>query len=188
MAKDFINLAIDFDATIATEKFPDVGALLPGAKKWINHFYDLGYIITIWTCREIGTDDYFKAVKFLADNEIKYHYFNDNSPERQLYFLGQNSRKIGADVYFDDKAFKCTGDNWDEFAEYVETLEVREPIIQSPRVADDTLLELLKDMTFYNLYKRQKRMSKEIAMLSSEYKKCTVKLNEKMAELMGTDE
>ena len=98
-------LAIDFDNTIVNVRdFPHIHSLRKGAKKYINKLYDEGYYIIVWTCR---TDagrcyDNSDAVRFLNENGIKFHLINDNHYALKNHFQN-NSRKISADIYIDDK-------------------------------------------------------------------------------------
>lgn len=95
-------LAIDFDGTIVEHAYPRMGKLKSGAREAINALYDDGYTIIIWTCRYLLRD--LKACeKFLHDNNIKYHYINQNATA-----LFDSRPKIFADVYIDDKGYKFT--------------------------------------------------------------------------------
>jgi hypothetical protein len=93
-------LAIDFDDTIAITEWPEIKGLRENAKEVINKLYDEGHQIIIWTCRTDHTQD--AAEKFLIANGIKYHRINANCPKLCEVF-GNDSRKIGADLYIDDK-------------------------------------------------------------------------------------
>jgi hypothetical protein len=93
-------LAIDFDDTIVTTEWPEIKGLRKGAKEVINQLYQDGHQIIIWTCRTDKTQD--EAEKFLVANGIMYHRINQNCPILCDKF-GNDSRKIGADLYIDDK-------------------------------------------------------------------------------------
>jgi uncharacterized HAD superfamily protein len=98
-------IAVDLDGTL-TEKarFPEIYDITPrelgkiyskvkpknSIIKLINHLYDKGYIIYIFTSR----NDLFQRQikKWLAQNKIKYHYFITNKP---FY-----------DILIDDKAIR----------------------------------------------------------------------------------
>lgn len=96
-----LYLAVDFDGTLVTEAYPDIGKLLPDAKKYVNQLYDDGHYIIIWTCRdgEFTT----KVEQFLFESGVKFHKINDNGPLKILGF-GTNCRKVSADIYIDDKS------------------------------------------------------------------------------------
>ncbi|AGI11384.1 HAD-like domain containing protein [Listeria phage LP-125] len=115
-------IAIDFDGTIASEQeesYPLVGELLPYAKETIEELVELGAVITVWTCREeLGMD---LCLDFLASNNIPYHFVNENNPDK-IAIWKNDTRKIGADLYIDDKALKAVGKE-------VDWLEIRKNII-----------------------------------------------------------
>lgn len=99
MRKKFI-LAIDFDGTIATASFPEVGTLREGAYEIINQLYKEGHKIIINTCRSGKYEG--MAEDFLKENDIPYHFINTNLPELITEY-GNDCRKISADFYIDDK-------------------------------------------------------------------------------------
>lgn len=99
-------IAVDFDGTLVDHKFPDIGALKPGAKEALAAFKKAGHKIAIWTCRS-GEQE--RAVRvFLNENDIPFDTVNSPAPGADL-----GTRKIYADVYIDDKGFRFE-DNWDE--------------------------------------------------------------------------
>lgn len=93
-------ISVDFDDTISKQAYPDCGELIENAKEVINELYDAGHLIIINTCRMDEPAD--KAKQFLEDHGIKYHRFNEHA-EHILEHYGNDTRKIFADVYIDDK-------------------------------------------------------------------------------------
>lgn len=111
-------VAIDFDETIATNGYPDIknAKLLPYAKKGIEKIQEAGWRTVLWTCRE--NQYLIDAIEFLRENEIFLDAHNENIlTNREYEELGYvDSRKIGADVYIDDR--NINGDiNWEKIAE-----------------------------------------------------------------------
>ena len=95
-----IVIAIDFDGTIVEENYPLIGELREGADKYINKLHNEGHTIIIHTCR---SGVYAReAFRFLVDKEIEFDYFNENDP-RLIEMYDNDSRKISADLYIDDK-------------------------------------------------------------------------------------
>lgn len=101
--KDGIKrIAIDFDGTITTlVPHPEIGELQPGVKRVMDLIKEAGGIISIWTCR--GGSDEPKVKEFLEKHDIPYDYFNAASQCVLDEFNGQESPKIFADVYIDEK-------------------------------------------------------------------------------------
>ncbi|MDD4469472.1 MAG: hypothetical protein PHR29_06000, partial [Acholeplasmataceae bacterium] len=69
-----------------------------------------------------------EMVEFLLDNEIKFDEVNQNLCYR-IEEYGNDCRKIGADVYIDDKAYPCNIINWNEIYNFVSRKANRKPLI-----------------------------------------------------------
>ena len=100
MVNGKLVLAIDFDGTIATINFPEVGEIRKDAAKYIRKLYREGHHIVINTCRSGKAEGL--AEDFLKAHDIPYHYINSNLPELIVEYK-QDCRKISADYYIDDK-------------------------------------------------------------------------------------
>lgn len=101
-----MDIAIDFDGTLARDRWPEIGELRPGAKKVINWLKKRGHTLILYTCRE-GV--YLaKAHIFLEKHGIKFDYYNENT-EGRIWEYGGDCRKISADLYIDDKALFFPG-------------------------------------------------------------------------------
>jgi len=95
-----MTIAIDFDGTICKQSFPEVGALIKDADKYIRKLHKDEHTIIINTCRSGKYEG--MAQDFLDANNIPYDYINSNLPEL-ITFYKQDCRKISADVYIDDR-------------------------------------------------------------------------------------
>ena len=97
----FKYYAVDFDGTIVTNHYPGVGELLPDAKRVLQRIAANGGDISLWTCRV--DNELSDAVNYMKMNDIPYDRVNENPPFlMELY--GNDTRKIGAEFYIDDKA------------------------------------------------------------------------------------
>lgn len=95
-------LAIDFDGTIVKNAWPDIGPLRFGAKTVLQWLNQRGHTLVLWTCRE--GQAMYRAANFAArQTGVVFQYINENDPKRTLQY-NNDSRKIGADWCFDDKA------------------------------------------------------------------------------------
>lgn len=96
-------VAVDFDGTLCTNAWPNIGVIDIFQKRVIQRLCELhkaGWVIILWTCRE---GKYLEdAVKFCVNNSIPIDYINENIPEIKETF--GDSRKICADLYIDDRA------------------------------------------------------------------------------------
>lgn len=93
-------LAVDFDGTIHTGEYPQVGPERNEAGLYLRILASEGYGIIINTCREGISLAY--AINWLDNNGIPYHYVNCNFPHL-IEEYSADCRKISADVYIDDK-------------------------------------------------------------------------------------
>lgn len=101
-----MNVAVDFDGTIADHVFPDIGKPVPGAFKWLKRLQKAGARLILWTMRSDGQkhgDVLTAAVEFCREHGIEFFGVNGN-PEQATW---TTSPKAYAQVYIDDAAFGC---------------------------------------------------------------------------------
>lgn len=91
------SVAFDFDGTLCENKFPEIGEPKEDIVKLLKIFNENKWNIIIWTCRSNNYKD--NMVDWLNDNKIPYDSINENPNN---YFKNE-SRKIYADLYIDDK-------------------------------------------------------------------------------------
>ena len=94
-------IAVDFDGTLCASAFPDIGAPnIPLIDLLIARRRN-GCRVLLWTCR-VG-EQLEAAVSWCRMFGLEFDAVNENLPEiNDLY--GNETRKIYADVYLDDKA------------------------------------------------------------------------------------
>ena len=93
-------IAVDFDGTLHTGKWPGIGAPQPYAVDVMNKLKADGHYLIIWTCRE--GDLLVNAINWLQEKGIPFDRVNDNHPEGTVRY-GNNARKVHAHLYVDDK-------------------------------------------------------------------------------------
>lgn len=121
-----IVLAIDFDETIVfNEPFPNIKGVLPKADYYINKLYEEGYYIIINTCR-YGQHEH-EAVEYLKLNSIPFHLINAHHPDL-ITFYGNDTRKISADIYIDDKNLDALPD-WEGIYLKIKNRQIVKPIL-----------------------------------------------------------
>jgi len=116
-----IIIAIDFDGTITTN--PDISEseliLRPECKRVLNRMFDTGVKLILWTCR---TGEHLTKAKAFLFGEGLYGVFtsiNDHIPQVYTKY-SDASRKVGADLYLDDKNFGCDVNTmWTELEKYI---------------------------------------------------------------------
>lgn len=92
-------IAIDFDGTIVEHRYPAIGAQRPFAFETLKALQKKGHRLILWTHRTGRTLE--EAVKYCKDNGVEFYAVNSNYPEEK--WDTQDSRKILADVYIDDR-------------------------------------------------------------------------------------
>lgn len=95
-------VAVDFDGTIAKTEYPRIISPIYETIALLNKLKEKGATIILWTCRE--GKELKEAVEWCKLNNVPIDLVNENDKSR-IDFWGNNSRKISADLYIDDKAF-----------------------------------------------------------------------------------
>ena len=148
--------AVDFDNTLAVTQFPEIIEPITPMIEAMKHLQNDGNIIILNTCR--CGEDLAAAVAFCKDNGLEFDYINENVRENVEKF-GNDSRKIFAHVYIDDKAWNPEEDltdemqaakNWKEYeeakAEFAQQLaniatRFADPIVQAAKRFSDRINE-----------------------------------------------
>lgn len=106
-------IAVDFDGTVVTNKYPSIGQLLPHAKRVLHRLKQSGHDLILWTCR---CDNAFKeAVAWCKEQGLPFDLYNDVTEGTiELYGLPEPAKelrfyKVFADVYIDDKSLEWYG-------------------------------------------------------------------------------
>jgi len=95
-------VAIDFDGTMVTHKYPEIGEPLDYALETVHKLMEAGHKIILYTMRsdtEKG-DRLQQAVDYMEENGIKLWAVNENPSQK--YWT--ESPKIFANLYIDDAA------------------------------------------------------------------------------------
>lgn len=95
-------LAVDFDGTLVSNKFPEIGEPDWVISRAVKAYKEMGWKIILWTCR---TDDMLqKAVDFCQEViGLEFDAVNQNIPEVQKFY-GGDTRKVFANMYLDDRS------------------------------------------------------------------------------------
>jgi hypothetical protein len=100
-------VAVDFDGCLCKNAWPEIGnPNMDIIDKLIQHRISGGKAI-LWTCRENAALE--RAVAWCKELGLEFDAVNANLPE-QTAFFGNDSRKLGADEYWDDKAVQVKAD------------------------------------------------------------------------------
>ncbi len=98
-------IAVDFDGTLCRDCYPEIGEANVPLIKYLKNQRKRGTKLILWTCR--AGEKLNEAVEFCFRQGIVFDAVNENLPEIiELY--GNDSRKISADLYIDDRSM-----NWE---------------------------------------------------------------------------
>lgn len=100
--RNFKIIAVDFDGTLCVNEWPSIGK--PN-NALIGHLLEekrLGNKLILWTCR--CGEQLTNAIEWCKEHGLEFDAVNDNVPEAVDMFGGDNSRKVFADYYYDDKS------------------------------------------------------------------------------------
>lgn len=100
-------IAVDFDGCLCESKWPEIGeARLPVINELIRLQAE-GARLILWTCRE--GEALTDAMLWCLNHGLQFDAINDNLPENKEKY-GNNSRKVWATEYWDDKNVLIVGE------------------------------------------------------------------------------
>jgi hypothetical protein len=94
--------AVDFDGTLCTNEFPDIGIPRYTIIDFIKKRRQDGDKIILWTCR--SGQNLESAIYWCNELGLEFDAINDNLAEN-IACYNNNSRKVNADYYIDDRNF-----------------------------------------------------------------------------------
>ena len=100
MANNLI-IAVDFDGTIVTHMYPEIGKDVPNALRVLKHLQDQGTKLILWTMR--SGEELAQAVAYCESKGITLWGINQN-PDQSSW---SDSPKAYAPIYIDDAALGC---------------------------------------------------------------------------------
>lgn len=106
--------AVDFDGTLATSNFPDIGKPIQETIDFCKNRKALGDYLILWTNRH--DERLLEAVQWCLDQGLIFDTVNENLPHIIEYF-GGDCRKIFANYYIDDRNLSLEDIKYDNFQE-----------------------------------------------------------------------
>jgi hypothetical protein len=107
--KDKLTFAIDFDGTLCSYAFPNIGEQTEHQKQLLDlliKLKEVGHKLILWTNR--GDNEEYKclseAIEWCKNKGLQFDSINKNLPEIERKKISGYSPKIMADYYIDDKA------------------------------------------------------------------------------------
>lgn len=90
-------IAVDFDGTCVTDKWPEIGEAVPFCIETLKKFQVDGHKIILNTCREGRL--LAEAIDWLSDKGVFLYAWNENPEAKEKW---GECRKVYADLYIDD--------------------------------------------------------------------------------------
>ena len=95
-----MTIAVDFDGTIVTDRYPDIGNEIPFAVETLKLLQQEHHRLILWSVREGKLLD--EAVAWWKERGVEFYAVNKEYPEQKLQDDGF-SRKLKADLFIDDR-------------------------------------------------------------------------------------
>lgn len=97
-----MTIAVDFDGTIVTNAYPEIGKPIVGAIETLLRLKGDGHNIILWSCRQ--GELLQQAIDYCASKGLTFYAVNANYPEEGTtdYITTTPPRKVIADIYIDD--------------------------------------------------------------------------------------
>ena len=112
IAEDGYTVAVDFDGTLCVSEWPKIGRPHQAIIDKLIQLQRCGINTILWTCRE--GDSLQEAVDWCERHGLRFTSVNANTPLKLATFQ-VDSRKVGAEEYWDDKCFLLRdGRFWDD--------------------------------------------------------------------------
>ncbi len=96
-----MNIAVDFDGTIVTHEYPDIGEEIPFATDTLKMLIADRHKLILWSCREgVLLDD---AIRWCKERGVEFYAINRDYPEEKKEHNEHFSRKLKVDMFIDDR-------------------------------------------------------------------------------------
>ena len=95
-------IAVDFDGTLVTDEYPNIGKPIWKVINWCKEQQLLGNTLILWTCRSGRELD--AAIALCNEVDLHFDYVNCNTIENLMKYGKRDTRKVYADIYLDDKS------------------------------------------------------------------------------------
>ncbi|MBQ9651534.1 MAG: hypothetical protein IJV13_04905 [Prevotella sp.] len=95
-----MNIAVDFDGTIVTHEYPNIGKELPFAVETLRQLQRDGHKIILWSVREGSLLE--EAIEWCRARGLEFYASNRDYPE-ETHHDKHYSRKLKAELFIDDR-------------------------------------------------------------------------------------
>ena len=136
-----MNIAVDFDGTIVTHEYPNIGRERPFAISTLKMIQKEGHNLVLWTVRE---DELLQeAIDWCKKRGLEFYAVNKDYPEESLE-ADDFSRKLKVDIWIDDRNVGGLP-SWGEIYQ----------IIHNEKTYEEVLADNQKGLDGYDVPKRK---------------------------------
>lgn len=129
-----MTIAVDFDGTIVTHEYPNIGKEIPFAVQTLKMLQDDGHKLILWTVRE--GDLLRDAVQWCREKGLEFYAANKDYPEEEEQNNNHYSRKLKADIWIDDRNIGGLPD-WGTIYQIIKNKKTYEEIIYDKVQSED---------------------------------------------------
>ena len=120
-----MKIAVDFDGTIVEHAYPHIGRPIPFALETLRLLQKKHQLI-LWTIRT--GKELEEAINYCKEHGVEFYAVNKNFPEEE-YNPQEDSRKINADIFIDDRNIGGLPD-WGEIYRLIENPAPENPLFK----------------------------------------------------------
>jgi hydroxymethylpyrimidine pyrophosphatase-like HAD family hydrolase len=129
-----MTIAVDFDGTIVTHEYPNIGKEIPFAVQTLKMLQDDGHKLILWTVRE--GDLLRDAIQWCREKGLEFYAANKDYPEEEEQNNNHYSRKLKADIWIDDRNIGGLPD-WGTIYQIIKNKKTYEEIIYDKVQSED---------------------------------------------------
>lgn len=129
-----MTIAVDFDGTIVTHEYPNIGKEIPFAVQTLKMLQDDGHKLILWTVRE--GDLLRDAIQWCREKGLEFYAANKDYPEEEEQNNNHYSRKLKADIWIDDRNIGGLPD-WGTIYQIIKNKKTYEEIIYEKVQSED---------------------------------------------------
>ena len=96
-----MTIAVDFDGTIVTHEYPNIGKEIPFAIQTLKMLQKDGHKLILWSVREGKLLN--EAVQWCCKRGLEFYAINRDYPEEEKSNNNNYSRKLKVDIWIDDR-------------------------------------------------------------------------------------
>lgn len=129
-----MTIAVDFDGTIVTHKYPEIGEELPFATETLKMLIEDRHKLILWTVRE--GELLQQAVDWCKERGVYFFAINKDYPEETIENNNHFSRKLKVDMWIDDRNVGGLPD-WGTIYKMISERKTWEEVMVTSNTIDD---------------------------------------------------